>query len=133
MANGNISVPIQLVLGSQDIIERETVTAVPYNFTISPNGKWEMLIAAEDVEIKKGNVIEISTEDAVIDENTVALPCAFCHHALGVVLKVKLQGLALVETSRKIDSVVFLPIQDGMIEKGDLLSVINVFPVIVER
>ncbi|MCL7475672.1 MAG: DUF22 domain-containing protein [Methanosarcinales archaeon] len=133
MANGNVRVPIQLVLGSQDIIERETVNAVPYNFTISPNGKWEMLIAAEDVDIKKGDIIEISTENAVIAENTVALPCAFCHHALGVVLKAKLKGLALVETSRMIDSVVFLPIRDGMIEKGDLLSVINVFPVIVEK
>lgn len=133
MANSRISVPIQLVLGSQELIERERVVAVPYNFTISTNGKWEMLIAAEDVEVKKGNIIELMTEETIIEENTVALPCAFCHHALGVVLKARLKGLALVETSRKVDSVVFLPIMDGTVGKGDLLSVINIFPVIVEK
>ncbi|MCL7475093.1 MAG: DUF22 domain-containing protein [ANME-2 cluster archaeon] len=133
MNNEMFSVPIQLVLGSQDMIERECVTAVPYNFTISNNGKWEMLISAEDVEVTKGEVITITVRDTVIDENTVALPCAFCHHALGVSLKVKLTGVALVETRRNIESVVFLPIQDGKIEKGDLLAVINIFPIIVNK
>jgi len=64
---------------------------------------------------------------------TISLPCAFCHHALGTVLNVQSEGVALVESKRNISSIVFLPILDGMIEKGDLLGVINVFPIIVNR
>jgi len=128
-----LPVPIQLVLGGMDHIERENVSAVPYYFTISTEGKWEMLISAGDVEVKKGEVIQIPVKKTVIHENAVSLPCAFSHHALGTVLKVQSEGVALVESERNISSVVFLPILDGMIEKGDLLGVINVFPVIVSR
>ena len=128
-----LPVPIQLVLGGMDHIERENVSAVPYNFTISTEGKWEMLISAGDVEVKKGDVIQIPIKKTVVYENTVSLPCAFCHHALGTVLKVQSEGAALVESERNILNVVFLPILDGMIRKGDLLGVINVFPIIVNR
>ena len=128
-----LPVPIQMVLGGMDHIERENVSAVPYYFTISTEGKWEMLISAEDVEVKKGEVIQIPVKKTVIHQNAVALPCAFCHHANGVVLKVQSEGVVLVESERNISSIVFLPILDGMIEKGDLLGVINVFPIIVNR
>lgn len=128
-----LSVPIQLVLGGIDHIERENVSAVPYYFTISTEGKWEMLISAGDVEVKKGEVIQIPVKKTVVHENTVSLPCAFSHHALGTVLKVQSEGVALVESERNISSIVFLPILDGMIEKGDLLDVINVFPIIVNK
>ena len=128
-----LPVPIQLVLGGMDHIERENVSAVPYNFSISTEGKWEMLISARDMEVKKGDVIQIPIKKTVVYENTVSLPCAFCHHALGTVLKVQSEGVALVESKRNISSVVFLPILDGMIEKGDLLGVINVFPIIVNK
>jgi hypothetical protein len=133
MASEDIAIPIQLVLGSQSVIEREGLTAVPYHFTLSNEGKWEMFISAENIEVKKGEVEEISIQEVIIPENSVALPCVFCHHALGVVLKAKHMGVALVETRRKITSVIFLPIQDGMIEKGDLLAVINVFPIIMNK
>ena len=126
-------IPIQLVLGSQDSIEREYLTAVPYNFTISNEGKWEMLISDKDMEVKKGEVIEIPLKEVSIPENSVALPCAFIHHALGAVLKARHTGVALVETRRKISSVIFLPIQDGKVENGDLLAVINVFPIILNK
>ena len=128
-----LPVPIQMVLGGIDHIERENVSAVPYYFTISTEGKWEMLISARDLDVKKGEVIQIPVKKTVVHENTLSLPCAFCHHALGVVLKVKTDGVVLVENERNISSIVFLPIQDGMIEKGDLLGVINVFPIILKR
>ena len=128
-----LPVPIQLVLGAMDHIERENVSALPYYFTISTEGKWEMLVSAGDLEVKKGDVIQIPIKKTVVYENTVSLPCAFCHHALGTVLKVQSEGVALVESKRNISSVVFLPILDGMVEKGDLLGVINVFPIIVSR
>lgn len=126
-------IPIQLVLGSQDSIEREYLTAVPYNFTIANEGKWEMLISDKDMEVKKGEVIEIPLKEVSIPENSVALPCAFIHHALGAVLKARHTGVALVETRRKISSVIFLPIQNGKVENGDLLAVINVFPIILNK
>ena len=126
-------IPIQLVLGSHGSIEREYLTAIPYNFTIANEGKWEMLISDKDMEVKKGEVIDIPLKLVSIPENSVALPCAFIHHALGVVLKARHTGVALVETRRKLSSVIFLPIQDGKVEKGDLLSVINVFPIILTK
>jgi len=39
----------------------------------------------------------------------------------------------LIEEGRKIDFVVFTAIEDGEIKNGDLLGVINVFPVMITR
>lgn len=48
---------------------------------------------------------------------------------MGCVTIVQHDGIALIETERILRSVQFLVYESGEIKKGDLLAVINVFPI----
>ncbi|HIH45261.1 MAG TPA: DUF22 domain-containing protein [Candidatus Methanoperedenaceae archaeon] len=120
---------IRLVLKSDEGVETEDVTALPYEFKMSNRGKWEMLVADEDASVRKGEISRVMIRDVHISPNTIVLPCAFSHHALGAVVKVQHRGLVVVEAERHISSVQFLGYEDGMVKNGDLLAVVNVFPI----
>lgn len=120
---------IRLVLKSEEGIETEDVTAEPYEFMMSALGKWEMLVADEDTRVRKGEISKVMIRDVYISPNTIVLPCAFSHHALGAVIKVQHKGLVVVEAERHISSVQFMGYEDGTVKNGDLLAVVNVFPI----
>jgi hypothetical protein len=124
---------IQLVLRYGDTIERENVMAVPYEFFMSTRGRWEMLIADENVSVKAGELKLIKIKQISLPKDTLAVPCAFAQHELGVVLKIQHKGLTLIETEREISLVQFLAFSDGQISKGDLLGIINVFSIVLPK
>lgn len=120
--------PIQLVFLS-DGVERESVIAIPYEYSLSTRGKWEMIIANENKNVNFGEIKKIKIKPIIIPKNTIILPCAFNHNAMGCVTIVQHDGIALIETERILRSVQFLVYESGEIKKGDLLAVINVFPI----
>jgi len=124
---------IQLVLRCGENIERENVMAVPYEFFMGTRGRWEMLISDEDVFVKSGEMKQIKIKQTSIPKDTLAVPCAFGQHDLGVVVKIQHIGLTLIETERTISIVQFLAFKDGQIYKGDLLGIINVFSIVLPQ
>jgi hypothetical protein len=64
----------------------------------------------------------------------LAMPCAFSHHPLVSVIKVGAkQGPAPVEVDRTINVAYVLGQEAGEIKKGDLLSVLNLYPIMFTR
>ncbi|MBN1454819.1 MAG: DUF22 domain-containing protein [Methanomicrobia archaeon] len=112
--------------------ELETI-AYRYGYSVGPHGEWEMLIAREDKDVQKDKTVAIKIEQVEIPEKSIVLPCPTLRHALGVVLAGAPGGPMAVETRRFLKEVVFLPIKDGTVHKGDLLSVVNVFHAAPER
>ncbi|MGC9444452.1 MAG: DUF22 domain-containing protein [Candidatus Methanospirareceae archaeon] len=113
--------------------ELETV-AYRYGYSVGPHGEWEMIIAQEDKDVQKDKTVTIQIEEVEIPPKSIILPCSTLRHALGVVLLTGSVGEPkAVETRRFIHDVVFLPISDGTVHKGDLLSVINVLHATPER
>lgn len=110
------------------------VRASPYEFTIATRAKWEMVIADEDVTIGAGKLERIKVKEIKVQKDMLAMPCAFSHHALVSVIKVGAKnGPAPVETYRIIDTAYVLGQESGEIKKGDLLSVLNLYPIMFTR
>ncbi|MCL7476156.1 MAG: DUF22 domain-containing protein [ANME-2 cluster archaeon] len=111
------------------------IQASPYEFTMATRAKWEMVVADENMTIGKGKFEKIKIKKIHMQKDTLALPCAFNHHALVSVVKIGGKGgcSAPVEFDRTVDSAYVLGIDSGEVRKGDLLAVINVFPIMFTR
>ena len=115
-------------------IERLRTEAFSYGFTVGPHGEWEIVIAKEDKEVRKNELVNIKIEKIEVPEKSIVLPCAIMRHALGVVSSLSAVGKPKpVEGRRVLDEVIFHPIADGKVSKGELLCVVNIFYASVER
>ena len=120
--------------GNDGKLKAKKIMAAPYEFTLATRGKWEMVIADEDTTIGKGEFKEIKIKGILIQQDTIAMPCAFSHHALASVIKVaSTNGPAPVEVDRLVDKAYILGQDDGGIRDGDLLAVINILPIMFTR
>ncbi len=121
---------IQIVSASEQGPERITVEASPYEFTIATRAKWEMIIAGEDVTIAKGAFEKIKIMEINLQQDLLALLCAFTPHPLVSVVRVGSgDGVAPVETDRHIKVAYILGQETGEIKEGDLIGVLNVLPI----
>lgn len=122
----------------KDKIGGETATlkteAFSYGFTFGPHGEWEMAIANEDKEVKKSELVNIRIHEIEVPPKAIALPCIILRHALGTIAGLAAAGKPMVVEERRVfDEVIFQPICDGIVHKGELLGVINVFYASIER
>jgi hypothetical protein len=108
--------------------------AFSYGFTFGPHGEWEMVIAKEDKEVKRNEPVNIKINEIDLPPKAIALPCIIMRHALGVVVSLASVGEPKnVEERRVLNEVIFQPICDGVVNKGELLGVVNVFYAAIER
>ena len=115
-------------------IRREKFRTKVFGYSRSHIGVWELLVADETLEVKAGEVTRIKIENLKLPPNTVVVPLSIMRNAYGSVLDVVQLGKpARVEDEKIIHQAVFLPIEDGVIERGDLLGVINVYYVGVKE
>jgi hypothetical protein len=115
-------------------VNRKKVKASPYEFTIATRAKWEMVVADEDVTIGAGKLERVKVKEIKVHKDMLAMPCAFSHHPLVSVVKVGTRGGPTpVELDRTIDVAYILGQESGEIKKGDLLSVLNLYPIMFTR
>jgi hypothetical protein len=126
---------INIVSTQNGELKSSKVEATPYEFTMAARAKWEMVIADEDMTIGTGRFEKIKVKQIMIQKDTLALPCAFNHHALASVIKLagKSESSTPVEKDRYVEMAYILGISSGEIKKGDLLAVFNVFPIMFTR
>jgi len=115
-------------------VNRKKVKASPYEFTIATRAKWEMVIADEDITIGAGKLERVKVKEINVQKDMLAIPCAFSHHPIVSVVKVStIEGPAPVETDRTINAAYVIGQESGEINKGDLLSVLNLYPIMFTR
>jgi hypothetical protein len=115
-------------------VKRNKVRASPYEFTIATRAKWEMVIADEDITIGAGKLERVKVKEINVQKDMLAIPCAFSHHPIVSVVKVSTkEGPAPVETDRTINAAYVIGQESGEINKGDLLSVLNLYPIMFTR
>jgi hypothetical protein len=109
-------------------IYRESFKTEVFGYTRSHIGVWELLIADETVRVKAGELTRIKIKELKLPPNTVVVPLGIMRNAYGSVLDVVQLGKpSKVEEEKTIHQAIFLPIEDGKIEEGDLIGVINVY------
>ncbi|WP_290596225.1 MULTISPECIES: DUF22 domain-containing protein [unclassified Archaeoglobus] len=97
------------------------------SYRISPFTQWKVLVADESSEVKKGEVRLIKLREVRIPQNTIIAPLSIMPHAHGLTFDVVERGLTKVEGEKTITHSIFLPIEDGFVEKGDIVGVLKVF------
>lgn len=122
----------RLVYEKSGRIVRDGMLLKPFAYRRKPIARWEPLVANENKIIKKGEVTEIQIEPLRLEENTIVYPLYVMRHALGTVLDLIEVKPAKVENQKTIQKVLFIPVFDGEIKKGQLIGVVNVYNVEVE-
>jgi hypothetical protein len=114
--------------------ERLVTEAFSYGFTVGPHGEWEMLIADEDKEVRKNELVNIKIGEIEVPPKSIVMPCPIMRHALGIVSSLAAAGKPKgIEEKRVLDEVIFSPLYDGKVCKGELLCVVNIFYTAIER
>ncbi len=114
--------------------EKLVADAYSYGFSVGPHGEWEMVIAKEDKEVRKNELVNIKIGEIEVPPRSIVLSCPIMRHALGVVSSLAAAGKPMpVEERRVLDEVIFHPFTDGKVSKGELLCVVNIFYAAIER
>lgn len=125
---------VQVVSRTNGELKSLKVKASPYEFTMATRAKWEMVVSDEDVEVRKGEFKRINVREIHLQSDMLATPCAFSHHAIASVLKVGSKyGNSLIEEDRIIKYAYIIGQETGKVRSGDLLAVLNIFPVMFTR
>lgn len=101
-----------------------------YEYILSTRGRWEVVIADEEKEVKAGLAHLVRIKPIELYPEEIILPCPINRHVLGTVISVGRSSgrVQRVEERRRFDVAVFLAVRDGTIHPGDYLGVLNVFP-----
>ncbi len=101
-----------------------------YEYILSTRGRWEVLIADEEKEVKAGLCYLVKIKPIELYPEEIVLPCPTNRHVLGSIVSVGRSSgrLQRVEERRRFDVAIFAAIRDGTIYPGDHLGVLNVFP-----
>ncbi len=125
---------INIVKSKSGKIIRKKVKASPYEYTIATRAKWEMIIAENDVTTVAGKFERVKVKEIRVQKDMIAMPCAFNHHPLVSVVKVgAMNGPAPMETDRIINTAFIVGHESGNVMKGDLLSILNLYPIMFTR
>ncbi|MCS7144034.1 MAG: DUF22 domain-containing protein [Archaeoglobaceae archaeon] len=88
----------------------------------------EPVIAEEDLNVRKNELLRVKIKCINLPSNTVVAPTGFMGNAYGSLIDVIQHGKPKrVEEDRRISHAVFLPVQDGKIERGDMLGALAIY------
>ncbi len=122
----------RLVYDVSGRIVRDGMILKPFAYRRKPIARWEPIVADEDIKVRKGELAEIRVEPLRLEENTIVYPLYIMRHALGTIIDLVESKPAKVENPKTIRKVLFMPVFDGEIKKGQLVGVVNVYNVEVE-
>lgn len=125
---------VQVVSRKNGELKSQKLKVSPYEFTMATRAKWEMVVSNEDLEIRAGEFKRVSIKEIHLQHDMLATPCAFSHHAVAAVLKVSSKyGNSLIENDRVIKYAHIIGQEAGKVRSGDLLAILNVFPIMFTR
>ncbi len=116
-------------------IARIPVDAAPIAYRTAPYTYWKLIIADEDLEIRKNETAVVKIRKIQLPGNTIVSPLSVMGNRYGIVMDVyeSYPPRIKIELPKEIEYAAFLPVQDGEIRKGDMLGVVKVFVVGVGR
>jgi hypothetical protein len=118
-----------LVCKKGDRVERKKITSSPLGFKRNSIARWECLISDEDRVVKRGEPIVLKIKDVKIPKNTFPYQFSIARHAFGATLDVYAESPEKVEEGFVAKRVVFMPLTDGTIRKGELVGIINLYSI----
>lgn len=119
----------KIVFEEDGKISRKEIRIMPFAYRRKPISRWEPIVAAEDVDLRRGEAVEIKIEPIKLEENTIVYPLYIMKNAYGTVVDLVEKELRKVEEEKTLCKVIFMPIFDGKIRKGQMVGVVNIYSV----
>ncbi len=114
-----------VTVAKRKVAERVREQKEPYDFKTDVfEGKFQPLIAAEDVTVEEGEDLIIKVEPVEIPPHTMVLLSPYARNPYGHVIAVGEEHPKMMELGRKVDRVYFAAVRHGRIRKGDVLGVL---------
>lgn len=111
-----------------DKIEKSELELKPSEFRMAPFTQMKPLIAEKDTPVEKGKPVIVDIQRISLSANTMVGCLNEARHALGTTISVIEYGRpSMIEEEKCISQAVFIPLEDGVIKKCDLIGVIKVF------
>ena len=110
-------------------VARKLINVKNLVFKSSNQAYWKVLIADEDVEVEKNKIAVVKIRRINLPPKSTVAPLSIMRHALGTVIDVISDVPKKIEETKEVSHAYFFPIEDGRIEKGDLIGVIKVYPI----
>lgn len=109
-------------------IIREEITMEGVEFRSENIATWEVLVSEENKKLRRGEPAIISVKAVKLPKNTITYPLSIMRHAYGSFLSVYMHTppKKFEDEDRIVDKIVFLPVLDGEVRKGELLGVLNI-------
>lgn len=109
-------------------IYREKFKTGVLGYTGSNIGFLKPILASRRVNVRKGEVTRIPIREVKLPPNTVVVPLGMMLNAYGAIVDlVQIGKPPKVEEEKTIHQAVFMSMNDGVIEAGDLLGVVCVY------
>ena len=111
------------------IVEREEISFRNAVFKSANQAYWKVLVSDEDKKIRKDKLEFIRIRKIRLPPRSTVAPLSIIRHAFGTAIDVLSSELKKVEETREISHAVFYPVEDGEIQKDDIIGVMKVYPV----
>jgi hypothetical protein len=119
---------VSLVYRKNAEVKRERVLVNENWYRRWHTAEWYPIISNEKLEIEAGRIVEVNIKPIEIPANTIPVPLFIMRNAFGSVLDLVVEGKhKKLEESRRISKALFIPIFDGVIERDDILGILNVY------
>lgn len=116
-----------IVYRSGEGVIRKAMKMDPFGFIRKPVARWELLIADEKKKVNAGKACFVAVKKVNLSRNTLIYPMRIMRNPYGFFVDVVFETLVKVEDEKTINKVIFMPVIDGEINRGDLIGIINVY------
>ncbi len=113
----------------KDVVARKLISVKNLAFKSSNRAYWKVLIADEDIIVEKNKIAIIKVRKINLPPKSTVAPLSIMRHAFGTVIDVITDVPKKIEETKEITHAYFFSIKDGIVEKGDLIGVIKVYPI----
>ncbi len=111
------------------VVERGEISFRNAVFKSANQAYWKVLVSDESKKVRKDKLEFIKIRRIRLPPRSTVAPLSIIRHAFGTAIDVLSSELKKVEETREISHAIFYPIDDGEVEKGDVVGVIKVYPV----
>jgi len=118
---------VNLVYREDSRILREKVSIPPFGFKRGKVARWECLVSDEDKAVEYGKPTILKVKGIQIPKNTIPYPFSITRHAYGTFIDIYLERPKKVEEEFIANKVVFLPISDGIVRRGEIIGILNFY------
>lgn len=115
----------------KDLVEK--AYEISYTSVGGIRGVVQTIVSDEDVRVSKGQTLLIKIKPIVIPKNHISFLCAYARHPLGNAISLVNDTPKAIEEPRSVKFAAFQAWEEGTIEKGEVIGVVDCVQVEIKR